>query len=1237
MVVHGGVKVYRGAASAARAYVEADRLRVDDYYLAEGSGLARRFGASPGTTVDDLGSLDGDPYEEWVAGHDPVTGEARGRLRQDDNAVRFVEITINGPKTWSLAAALDPEVAAAYDAAQDRAAEQVIAWVAEHATTRVGPRGRQVQVRVERIEAVTVRHYTSRAGDPHRHLHLQINARVFAAGRWRGLHTVGFRDSIEALNGIGHAAVMTDPEFRGAVAAAGFTLDPRTGEVAELAPYVAAFSERGAQIGRNMDRYEAEWRVANPGQEAGPAVRRSWDRRAWKQARPDKIVPTDGAGLVAHWNQQLHELGYHGPSAQPALPMAVDSPRVGEIDRDAVVETMLVRLGARRSAWNAADIRGEAEKAIAAAGLVVDAGVRTELAEDLTARSIQACVPLLDQTGVPEHVRSLTSRHVLRTEADLVTRLASRAELPGTPAALSLIRTTSQPHGLDHLDQLQATAAAALAGHAELVVVEGAAGAGKTTSLATTRAVLSRQGRRMLVVTPTLKAAQVAAREVGTAGSVAWLVHQHGFRWDEDGRWSRDVAEPVPEPAPEAVLGAGDLLLVDEAGMLDQDSARALLSVADEMGARVALVGDCHQLPAVGRGGVLDLAARWVTADAHVLLDIAHRFTDAEYAAISLALRSGSATYTLAGERPGVRPGESRSDPTGEPGGEPGGEQGGEPSGERRREVWGALCRRDQIRIYPSEAERTQTLAVLAVDAILSGRPERGGFLMMADTREQTSVLNGAIRDRLLAVGYLDDSHALLTQTGERLGVGDRVATRRNDRDLGVTNREVWTVTAIGSDDSLTLRGRRPTDLRTVPAGYAREHVELAYATTVYGAQGETTSSGHLMLGEHTSAASAYVAMTRGRETNTAHLVAENYEDARRQWEDVFGRDRADLGPTAAAERAAEDIERYGTQNPPRPLDEVLTDLWAAWTRQTDLQQQHQHLAAERDALQQVAAIRARYRPNLERLREEEVDARHRWSEARQRVADLETAVQSETTDLQTHVWRAWHQELSQAQRAAQVIGEGPGRLRQRLGQRRRQVRDASAELTAFAARWRPIDLCLDADPTELAAQVMSLHGTRVEDKLNAVVDREVGDAHPDADQIRHTEHDAYAAYDRAGKARTHLDEAMDAELRPYGHAAYTRDAGHRLPTAVHQLAGVERDLGTATTHVEALQRDPAVRALPQSAIEAEHERWAADRTTQQAASQRASQRRQRPEEARRTEPSLPSPNTPDHGLDIGR
>jgi exodeoxyribonuclease V alpha subunit len=204
--MHGGMKVYVGAPAAARHYVEADRGRADDYYLAEGTGVARRFAAADGH-VAELAPLTGDGYEAWVAGQDPDTGMARGRLRTDDRAVRFLEVVVNGPKSWSLAAALHPDIAQAYDAAQDHAAEQVIGWLSQHATTRVGPRSGQVQVPVEQLEAVTVRHYTSRAGDPHRHLHLQFNARVFAAGRWRGLHTVGVRDFLGAINGLGHAAV----------------------------------------------------------------------------------------------------------------------------------------------------------------------------------------------------------------------------------------------------------------------------------------------------------------------------------------------------------------------------------------------------------------------------------------------------------------------------------------------------------------------------------------------------------------------------------------------------------------------------------------------------------------------------------------------------------------------------------------------------------------------------------------------------------------------------------------------------------------------------------------------------------------------------------------------------------------------------------------------------------------------------------------------------------------------
>ena len=97
-----------------------------------------------------------------------------------------------------------------------------------------------------------------------------------------------------------------------------------------------------------------------------------------------------------------------------------------------------------------------------------------------------------------------------------------------------------------------------------------------------------------------------------------------------------------------------------------------------------------------------------------------------------------------------------------------------------------------------------------------------------------------------------------------------------------------------------------------------REHVELAYATTAYGAQGSTVPTSHVLVGEHTGAASAYVGMTRGRERNVAHLVADSTDDARTQWIAVFGRDRADLGPAHAARLAADAIDRYGPTAPRR-------------------------------------------------------------------------------------------------------------------------------------------------------------------------------------------------------------------------------------------------------------------------------------------------------------------------------
>ena len=131
---------------------------------------------------------------------------------------------------------------------------------------------------------------------------------------------------------------------------------------------------------------------------------------------------------------------------------------------------------------------------------------------------------------------------------------------------------------------------------------------------------------------------------------------------------------------------------------------------------------------------------------------------------------------------------------------------------------------------------------------------------------------------------------------------------------------DLLTVTGLGVEGSLVLHGHGRE--RKIPAGYAARFVELAYATTIHGAQGETVDRAHVAVGDTTGAAAAYVAMTRGRHGNTAHLVAENLQDARRQWVEVFARDRADLGPAHAKRQALEAVDRYGTlqrRRPPSP------------------------------------------------------------------------------------------------------------------------------------------------------------------------------------------------------------------------------------------------------------------------------------------------------------------------------
>ena len=182
-----------------------------------------------------------------------------------------------------------------------------------------------------------MRHYTSRAGDPHRHLHLQINARVFAAGRWRGLHTVGVRDSLGAINGIGHAAVVTDPHFRAALAAHGYTLDlAMLGEIVQLAAVRGSVQCSGRRrSSATSTGYEAEWTAAHPGEHAGPGAAAGVGRPGVGRRPPGQGDPaTRRRTCTAGGWRELADLGYRDRDK----PVDLTPTPVGALDRDRAAE-----------------------------------------------------------------------------------------------------------------------------------------------------------------------------------------------------------------------------------------------------------------------------------------------------------------------------------------------------------------------------------------------------------------------------------------------------------------------------------------------------------------------------------------------------------------------------------------------------------------------------------------------------------------------------------------------------------------------------------------------------------------------------------------------------------------------------------------------------------------------------------------------------------------------------------
>lgn len=891
--VKGGLVFYRGSGSVARAYLESDHSHADDYYLEHGTAEAQ-WDARGGGVAPDATVLSGEQYQSWVDWKDPHNGEVRGVPREESrvstktgeivsrpSSPRFVEMNVNSDKSLSVAAALDPRVSAALDDAQAAAVEAMRDYLARNSVTRVGAKGEQRYVPVERIESVAVVHRTSRAGDPHRHVHLQWNARVFAEGKWRGLYTAGTLGQQDALRGVAEAAINSHEGLRDALAQAGFDFDTVSGKVRNLEPHAALLSKRSAQVQAGKATREATWRAANPGLEPSQKQLNQWDFESWADGRPQKA---QAAGRSeAAWVEEMRAARLQTSGFAP-LPreqqQTLDQLAWREIANDAIAVCE-----SRGSAWSQSSLAGRIAEQISRRNVAATPTHIVDYAEQLATHIAQRS-PVVGEMfagrTLPDFVPCLTSDRVIAVERTLKEVLARR----GLESGMSFDGVTVSERF--SISTEQGLAAEALASAAPLVVVEGAAGAGKTTMLKAAQSLAQENGRKLLVVAPTLRAAQEASATVGVAASSAHrLAYEHGYRWDQNGTWSRLTVGAIDPATGTPYAGAAETfqvdarsrIVVDEAGMLDQDVAHALITIAEENGAAIAFIGDRAQLAAVGRGGVLDFAV----AASPRPLDLAevHRFHDPEYAALSLRMRDREAP----------------------------------------RELFTDLLTRGDVRIYATEQAMNEAILTDALQAAGVGR----SVAVAAATNEQAAHLNA-----LLQKAHADSGRTSATRVSvegaDSLTIrrGDRIMTRQNDSALGVANRDVWTVQSVHADGSVAVSAVAGGRTVTLPQDYVQQFAQLAYASTEYGVQGANVDSGHGIVTDSSSAQGVYVAATRGRSSNTLHIVAENAEAAADVFTNAMVNEAGDRGLSAATEKAARHLEGISELEAAPVVDELV-------------------------------------------------------------------------------------------------------------------------------------------------------------------------------------------------------------------------------------------------------------------------------------------------------------------------
>lgn len=762
---------------------------------------------------------------------DPETGDRRAEQKKL-NPVAGYDLVFSAPKSVSLLYALgSEEVQRAVAHAHAAAWHAALSYLEDEAcVTRRGRNG-VTREHAEGFVAAAYQHRTNRAQEPHLHTHVIVaNMARSPDATWRAidgeallkhhrlaagyLYQVQLRHELSQRLGV---------RWR----------EPRKG-MAELrgiaADVLREFSTRRAQVLDYLtDRGTAGFYAATVAQVETrirkqeldlPRLREDWRARAAEH----------GFG-----RRELDALVNRAPHRQPTSRELLDL-AAGMLGPRGLTE--------RRTAFSAPEL------------LVAWAEAHRDGADARRIRRL--CARFVELDGVervgdepaPGRPARYSTAELLRVERDALA-LVSRGRDVGAPSVAATAVEGALRRGRANTVlscEQEAMVRAVATSPSRVVAVVGRAGAGKTTATHALATVFRASGAAVLGAAPSGVAAEKLQDETGIASTT---LHRLLARAGRD-----------------SGLPHGCVLIVDEAGMAETRILGAVLERIEEAGGKAVLIGDPHQLPAVGAGG---LFAGIIERQGAIELRENRRQRDELEREALAALRRGLGRDYLAFAE--------RSD-----------------------------------RLVVSENPVTTRTRLLA-DWWQAARDDLPGTVMIALHRHEIGELNALARALMETHGRLGKERLFVG--GREFAAGDRIVCLRNSEAIGVKNGTRGTVEDVDHERRALIVASDRGDRVTLTRGYLEAgNARHGYALTGHSGQGVTVERAFVLAtGEARLQEWGYVALSRARDA-TKLYITETPEERESQFHEYD-----DRNPVARMAQALEEsgIERLAVDQRPLP------------------------------------------------------------------------------------------------------------------------------------------------------------------------------------------------------------------------------------------------------------------------------------------------------------------------------